>query len=96
MSLNQGGNNENIYIKVVPIYKSIKTKKISNYYRKEKLAEDNILRTKIKNPAKIIKLSSNTENDLKSLRIEFSADKSLVDKLFMMKSLMKIKNKTYI
>ncbi len=56
----------------------------------------NAFKVKMKEIPKIIKLENSTNKNLKNIKIEFSKDKSLVDRLFEIKNTLKIKKKTFI
>ena len=51
---------------------------------------------KIKESSKIIKIDAVPDKYMKKVKIEYSSDKSLLDKLFELKNVMKIKKKTFI
>jgi hypothetical protein len=51
---------------------------------------------KIKETSKIIKIDNINKKSLSNVKIEFSKDKCLLDKLFEIKNIMKIKKKTFI
>jgi hypothetical protein len=67
-------------------------------YNKSMIAPNPIynFNLKLKEPSKIIKLDQTQNKLLNNVKIEYSKDVSLLDKLFEMKNTMKIKRKTFI
>jgi hypothetical protein len=92
-------NNENICPKMNENTKTFKIIKKSIPCKSSftcKKFDELIPKSKKKYGTKIIKLECQASQDFKSVNIDFSSDKTLLDKLFHIKSLMRIKNKTFI